>query len=112
MTCETECEYLIAPSRVWSRIEHTAEEDISSADQQYGGNRLMIGKYERQSDILKVIEGLDITPTMYRNAEEKYKALADYLGSHTDVPTTMYPQGSFYIWYSSQANKGWQRSRI
>ena len=51
---------------------------------------MKIGKYERQRDIIKVIEGLDITPTMFRNAEEKYKALADYLGRHTDLPTTMY----------------------
>ena len=32
---------------------------------------------ERQEDILKLISKLDISPTLYKNAEEKYKALAD-----------------------------------
>lgn len=55
----------------------------------------MIGKSERQRDILKVIETLDITPSMYKNADEKYHALADYLSRHTDFTLDMYPQGSF-----------------
>ena len=29
----------------------------------------------RQRDILKLIEGLDISPTMYKNATEKYNFL-------------------------------------
>ena len=33
----------------------------------------------RQRDILKLIEGLDISPTMYKNATEKYKAVGTYL---------------------------------
>lgn len=55
----------------------------------------MIAKNERQKDILKIIESLDITPSMYKNADEKYHALADYLSRHTDVAVDMYPQGSF-----------------
>ena len=34
----------------------------------------MIRKSERQKDILRVIESLDITPSMYKNADEKYHA--------------------------------------
>lgn len=55
----------------------------------------MITKNERQLDIIKVIESLDITPSMYKNADEKYHALAEYLSRHTDVKIDMYPQGSF-----------------
>lgn len=45
----------------------------------------MIKKNERQRDILRIIESLDITPSMYKNADEKYHALAKYLSHHTDV---------------------------
>ena len=55
----------------------------------------MIDKYKRQNDMLRAIESLDITPSMYKNADEKYHALADYLSRHTDVTLDMYPQGSF-----------------
>ena len=55
----------------------------------------MIGKNERQNDILKAIASLDITPSMYKNADEKYHALADYLSRHTDITLNMYAQGSF-----------------
>jgi phosphosulfolactate synthase (CoM biosynthesis protein A) len=33
----------------------------------------------RERDILKLIKGLDITPTMYENATEKYMAVGTYL---------------------------------
>lgn len=55
----------------------------------------MINIKERQNDILKAIESLDITPSMYKNADEKYHALANYLSRHTDIALDMYPQGSF-----------------
>ena len=55
----------------------------------------MIGTNERQGDILKIISSLDISPSMYENATEKYKAVAGYLGRHLDIQTTMYSQGSF-----------------
>ena len=55
----------------------------------------MIGIDERQRDILKLIESVDISPSMYENAVSKYKALADYLSRHTDLNTNMYAQGSF-----------------
>ena len=55
----------------------------------------MIRKSERQKDILRVIESLDITPSMYKNADEQYHALAKYLSEHTNVTLDMYAQGSF-----------------
>lgn len=54
----------------------------------------MINTYERQKDILKIISNLDISPTMYRNATEKYKALAAYLEDY-GLDADIYPQGSF-----------------
>lgn len=54
----------------------------------------MINTYERQKDILKLIVQLDITPTMYRNAVEKYHAIADFLND-CGIEADMYPQGSF-----------------
>lgn len=50
----------------------------------------------RQKDILKLIEGLDISPTMYKNATDKYKAVGTYLqeqGLNCDI----FPQGSFSL---------------
>lgn len=49
---------------------------------------------ERQRDILKLIEKLDITPTMYKNADEKYHAIAKYLSDY-GIEADFYPQGSF-----------------
>ena len=49
---------------------------------------------ERQQDILSIISELDISPTMYSNAVEKYKAITAYLESY-GIETEMYPRGSF-----------------
>lgn len=49
---------------------------------------------ERQKDILSIIASLDISPTMYRNAVEKYKAITRFL-SDCGIEADMYPQGSF-----------------
>lgn len=49
---------------------------------------------ERQKDILSIIASLDISPTMYRNADEKYKAIAKFLGE-CGIEADIYPQGSF-----------------
>ena len=49
---------------------------------------------ERQKDILSIISSLDISPTMYRNAVEKYKAITKFLGD-CGIEADMYPQGSF-----------------
>lgn len=55
----------------------------------------MIGKNDRQRDIMKLIADIDISPYMYKKAESRYKAVADYIGKHTDLKTNMYAQGSF-----------------
>ena len=51
---------------------------------------------KRKQDIKKIIDGLDITPSMFKNAEEKYKNIAKYLnerGLNVDISL----QGSFAI---------------
>lgn len=49
---------------------------------------------ERQTDILSIISSLDISPTMYRNAVEKYQAITKFLTDY-GIEADMYPQGSF-----------------
>ncbi len=51
---------------------------------------------ERQKDFLSVIEKLDIPPTLFKNAQSKYEALATFLGEH-GIEATIYPQGSFAL---------------
>jgi len=50
----------------------------------------------RQKDILSIIDGIDITPTMYINAEKKYLQLAQFL-SDNGIEAEIYPQGSFAL---------------
>ena len=38
----------------------------------------MTNRFERQDDILKLVAQLDISATMYKNADEKYHALATF----------------------------------
>lgn len=56
----------------------------------------MINLKQRQKDILSIIENLDISPSMYHNAVEKYKAIASYL-SEQGIKADFYPQGSFAL---------------
>ena len=49
---------------------------------------------ERKKDILKIVSGLDISPTMYKNAVEKYHALANFLND-CGIEADIFPQGSF-----------------
>ena len=49
---------------------------------------------ERQKDILSIIRGLDISPTLYKNAVEKYQALGHFLNDN-GLEAEIYPQGSF-----------------
>lgn len=56
----------------------------------------MINIDKRRSDILKLVKSLDITPSMYMNAVEKYKAVATYLQAH-NIECDIYPQGSFAL---------------
>lgn len=55
-----------------------------------------MGVLNRQKDILGLIAKLDITPTMYKNAVEKYNRLAKYL-SDNGIRAEIYPQGSFAL---------------
>lgn len=51
---------------------------------------------QRKLDIEDLIQGLDITPTMYENAREKYQNIGKYLhekGMNVDI----FPQGSFAL---------------
>lgn len=50
--------------------------------------------YERQKDILSIIHGLDISPSLYKNAVEKYQALGNFLNDN-GLEAEIYPQGSF-----------------
>ena len=50
----------------------------------------------REQDILKLIKGLDITPTMYENATEKYMAIGTYL-QEQGLECEIFPQGSFSL---------------
>lgn len=50
----------------------------------------------RQKDILSIIDKIDITPTMYNNAVEKYTQLSSYL-SDNGIKAEIYPQGSFAL---------------
>ena len=52
--------------------------------------------HERQKDYLSMIEQLDISPTQFKNAQDKYEALATFLNEH-DIEASIYPQGSFAL---------------
>ena len=49
---------------------------------------------DRQKDILDAIKSLDITPTMFKNANDKYHNIAKFL-SENGLEAEFYPQGSF-----------------
>lgn len=71
----------------------------------------MISKIERQKDVIGLFEKLDISPTMYKNAIEKYKSITAYLEAH-GIDADMYIQGSFALGtvvrpYSKDNNKGY-----
>lgn len=50
----------------------------------------------RKNDIKRVIKNLDITPSMFKNAEEKYKNIAEYLNEN-GLKVDISLQGSFAI---------------
>lgn len=56
----------------------------------------MINTFDRQEDILSIMSQLDISPTMYRNAVSKYRAIATYLGD-CGIDADFFPQGSFAL---------------
>jgi len=51
---------------------------------------------ERKKDVLRILADLDISPSMYSNATEKYNNIAKYLQEH-GIVADMYPQGSFAL---------------
>lgn len=53
-------------------------------------------KNYRNNNMEKLISGLDITPTMYKNAEEKYKNLGKFF-EEKGLNCEIYPQGSFRL---------------
>ena len=53
-------------------------------------------KNHRQEDILKIISALDISPSMYRTAVEKYENLSKFL-QQCGIDCDIYPQGSFAL---------------
>lgn len=53
-------------------------------------------KESRQKEILQLTKKLDITPTMRKDAEGKYQAIATYLQSN-GIECNIYPQGSFAL---------------
>ncbi len=55
-----------------------------------------MNKQNRQHDLLQIISNLDISPTLFKNATEKYQNLAKYLQFH-GLQADMYPQGSFTL---------------
>lgn len=50
----------------------------------------------RDMAILKSLSDLDLSPTMEKNARDKYEALSRYLDDH-GLDSDFYPQGSFLI---------------
>ena len=47
-------------------------------------------------DLERIVEKLDITPSMYLNAVDKYRAVSTYLNSN-GILANFYPQGSFQL---------------
>ena len=53
-------------------------------------------KNNRIHEITQLVQSLDITPTMRKQATEKYETLAVYLQDH-GLECNIYPQGSFAL---------------
>lgn len=60
---------------------------------------------ERKKDILKIVDSLDITPTMHKNAVDKYTAIVSVL-ENNGINAHIYPQGSFAIGTVVKPKKG------
>lgn len=56
----------------------------------------MINKRQRERDILKLIEGLDIPQSLYTKAISHYKAVAAFL-QERGIDSDIYPQGSYSL---------------
>lgn len=56
----------------------------------------MMNRIQRERDILKLIEGLDIPQSLYTKAIEHYKAVAAFL-QERGIESDIYPQGSYSL---------------
>lgn len=56
----------------------------------------MMNRRQRERDILKLIEGLDIPQSLYTKAIEHYKAVAAFL-QERGIDSDIYPQGSYSL---------------
>lgn len=54
----------------------------------------MLNRVQRKEDIMKLVKKLDLSPSMYKDATEKYKNLGEFLAEN-EIPVDIYPQGSF-----------------
>jgi len=63
-----------------------------------GGKYTMmkVDRNTRKVDMKMIVDKLDITPTMYKNAIEKYRNLSAYLQKQ-GINSDIYPQGSFAL---------------
>ena len=52
--------------------------------------------YEKDRLLIEAVKDIDLTPTMERNAREKYGAISSYLNDH-GLQSDFYPQGSFLL---------------
>lgn len=52
--------------------------------------------FNKDELLLKSLDNLSLTPTMEKNAREKYEALSEYLGKQ-GLDSDFYPQGSFLM---------------
>lgn len=52
--------------------------------------------YEKDKLLIEAVKDIDLTPTMERNAREKYGAISSYLNDH-GLRSDFYPQGSFLL---------------
>lgn len=55
-----------------------------------------MNKNQRKIDVEELVKGLDITPTMFQNAIEKYNNVGKYLQDN-GLDVDIYPQGSFCL---------------
>lgn len=56
----------------------------------------MINLLERKKNVISIISSLDISPSAFKEACEKYMAIAQYLNNH-GIQAEIYPQGSFSL---------------
>lgn len=56
----------------------------------------MMNRRQREKDILKLIEGLDIPQSLYTKAIEHYNAVATFLQDR-GIDSDIYPQGSYSL---------------